>query len=138
MTSSGFSRLIQKNFSKVIVASLAGTGLLGLLSFQVVDGRMQASQQHNANGSGDAENREISRDEALVRAMIENAKDSSWKENLNNAVQAHERFMLPGRPTEEPEFLDKVAKKSEKILEKQKQQQSEKENQTEKFSTWKR
>ena len=27
-----------------------------------------------------------SRDEALVRAMIQNAKESSWKENLTNAI----------------------------------------------------
>lgn len=38
-----------------------------------------------------------SRDEALVRAMIQNAKDSTWQENLSNAIMAQERFVLPER-----------------------------------------
>jgi hypothetical protein len=34
---------------------------------------------------------------ARLQAMIENAKESTWKENIANATFAQERFMLPGR-----------------------------------------
>jgi hypothetical protein len=34
---------------------------------------------------------------ARLQAMIENAQESSWRENIANATFAQERFMLPGR-----------------------------------------
>jgi hypothetical protein len=33
----------------------------------------------------------------LLNAMLETARDSSWQENLQHAVEAQEYFMIPGR-----------------------------------------
>eukprot|EP00543_Licmophora_paradoxa_P006292 CAMPEP_0202448370 /NCGR_PEP_ID=MMETSP1360-20130828/7178_1 /ASSEMBLY_ACC=CAM_ASM_000848 /TAXON_ID=515479 /ORGANISM="Licmophora paradoxa, Strain CCMP2313" /LENGTH=99 /DNA_ID=CAMNT_0049065901 /DNA_START=167 /DNA_END=466 /DNA_ORIENTATION=- len=58
----------------------------------------------------------MSHNEATVRAMIENARSSSWKENLNNAMDAHDRFMLGSQNKNEPEFVEWIRKRSEEIV----------------------
>lgn len=79
-----------------------------------------------------------SRDEALVRAMIQNANESSWSENLSNAIMAQERFVLPERhPAREPSsgerdesgeanpkdfFVRKIVERSDRWLEEQQAQ----------------
>ncbi len=66
--------------------------------------------------------------EAQLKAMVENAKTSSWKENLENAVDAHSRFMLPGiagREEDTPEYVKKIDQRSEEILREQREKQEE-------------
>ena len=70
----------------------------------------------------------MSGDEALVRAMIENAKESSWQENLANALDAYERFVLHGQQGQaQPEFVDKIVERSDRMIEEQRHRQREKE-----------
>jgi ribosomal protein L37AE/L43A len=44
----------------------------------------------------------------VVVAMLENAKQSSWQENLDNAFEAQEHFMLGSKGRSEPKFLNKI------------------------------
>lgn len=63
--------------------------------------------------------------EAQLRAMLENARKSTWRENLENAADAHGRFMLPGRQGGgrgksgdggTPEYVRRIEERSEEIL----------------------
>ncbi|KAL7495081.1 hypothetical protein ACHAWT_003613 [Skeletonema menzelii] len=58
--------------------------------------------------------------EAQLAAMLENAKNSSWQDNLRNAADAQVRFMLPGRDVDEgnekPEYIKRIVDRSEEIL----------------------
>jgi len=58
-------------------------------------------------------------EEARLRAMIENAQSSDWRENLDNAVTAQEQFMLPGRPHEKPKFMEEIDRRSLEIMKEQ-------------------
>jgi hypothetical protein len=62
---------------------------------------------------------------ARVRAMIDNAKESTWRENLSNAAEAHRHFVLPpghvnnnpGKTSRETSnLLRNIEKRSEKLL----------------------
>jgi len=78
-------------------------------------------------------------EEARVRAMVENAQKSTWKQNLKIAMDAQERFMLPGRTPPSPsdetaasssqEYADKIDRRADEILtvseEKRKKRQEE-------------
>lgn len=44
-----------------------------------------------------ANNDGVTPHEAQLVAMLENAKSSSWQQNLRNAADAQDRFMLPGQ-----------------------------------------
>ena len=63
----------------------------------------------------------MSHNESLVRAMIENAKSSSPRENLENAAMAQKNFMLVqfdksvAEGNKDKEFLQQLAKRSEEI-----------------------
>ena len=55
-----------------------------------------------------------------LQAMVENALKSSWQENLNNAFDAQERFMLPGRDHGgDPKFVKKIDRRADELLKKQ-------------------
>lgn len=64
---------------------------------------------------------EMSQNESLVRAMVENAKSSSVKENLENVVMAQRNFMLvpfvKSNAEEERErhVMNKIIKRSNEI-----------------------
>ena len=63
---------------------------------------------------------DVTRNEAQLSAMVQNAKNSSWQENLRNAADAQERFMLPGRNVDDdkvPEYISNISKRSEEIIE---------------------
>lgn len=83
------------NFAKFAAATFGASLGLGYACLLYVE-RMNpnATVDVNNNPTSDAP---PSRDEALVRAMIQNAKESSWQENLSNAIMAQERFVLPER-----------------------------------------
>lgn len=63
----------------------------------------------------------MSHNESLVRAMIENAKSSSPRENLENAAMAQKNFMLVqfdksvSDGNKDKEFLQQLAKRSKEI-----------------------
>ena len=65
---------------------------------------------------------EPTRHEAQLAAMLENAKNSSWKENLENAADAQQRFMIPGSDRSEggkeatPEFVKRIGERSDEIM----------------------
>ena len=65
---------------------------------------------------------EMSRDESLLRAMIDTAKNSTAKENLENAAMAQKNFVL-GQFNEsdshmdgqDQAYLQRIAKRSDQI-----------------------
>ena len=67
----------------------------------------------------------VSPNEAQLAAMLENAKNSSWRENLSNAHDAQGRFMLPGvrhvdddenDEDDAPEYVRRINARSREIL----------------------
>lgn len=81
------------------------------------DERRYAERLANSNDGSTT----TSPQEAQLKAMIENAKKSSWKENLQNAADAQERFMLPGRSNEVPEYVKRIDERREEILREEKE-----------------
>jgi hypothetical protein len=73
------------------------------------------------NHSVDEETRRM--EHARLRAMIENAQQSTWQQNLDNALIAQEKFMLGSDKGEkEPEFMKQINKRSNEIMELEDQQ----------------
>jgi len=54
----------------------------------------------------DGESMEVTAQQAMLQAMIENAKSSTWEENLQNAAIAQKNFMIP--PSHEKESRESV------------------------------
>jgi len=78
---------------------------------------------------------DVARNEAQLSAMVQNAKNSSWQENLRNAADAQERFMLPGRKVDGdsdkvPEYISNISKRSEEIIETKKREKEIKNDQS--------
>ena len=71
-----------------------------------------------------AKRKDMSENEAVIRAMVENAKSSTMMENLENAAMAQKNFvMVPfgESVTEErkdQEFMQKIVQRSEEIKKK--------------------
>lgn len=115
------------NFPKFVVGTSLATGLACYVCFLFAENRNPSSLR-SSGGDANSPSRAMSGDEALVRAMIENAKESSWQENLANALDAHERFVLPGQQGQaQPEFVDKIVERSDRMIEEQRHRQREKE-----------
>lgn len=83
---------------------------------------------------GSSTQSEVTRNEAQLAAMVENAKKSSWQENLHNAADAQHRFMLPGRDVDDgndtPEYVKNIDKRSEEILSKEKERRNDTQSET--------
>lgn len=66
----------------------------------------------------------VTKQEAQLAAMLENAKNSSWQDNLRNAADAQQRFMLPGRDIDngqdKPAYIKRIVDRSEEILQEDK------------------
>ena len=75
----------------------------------------------------------LSQEEARLRAMIEHAKESNWKENLDNAVQAQEYFMLPGRSAGQPKFADEIDDRSQEMVRQDRKQRLQEKKATTRF-----
>lgn len=63
---------------------------------------------------------EMTKDQSIVHAMIENAKSSSPRENLENAAMAQNNFMLlpldqSVSETRDRQYLTRIAQRSEEI-----------------------
>jgi hypothetical protein len=99
--------------ASLVTAAVTSTAL-GYLCFLLVVGQ--------SNETPSLHPRSISHEEARLRAMVENAQQSSFQENLENAVQAQEQFMLPGRSRERPEFIEKINRRADEIMKEQEQQ----------------
>lgn len=71
-----------------------------------------------------AKRKDMSENEAVIRAMVENAKSSTMMENLENAAMAQKNFvMVPfdESVTEEmkdQEFMQRIVQRSEEIKKK--------------------
>lgn len=123
-----------------LVATVGGTTAVGLALLGVLEASSQPLPTASGGGGGGGNNEDNAADgnegpprparpasgaaapaltweQARLRAMIENAKQSSWRENLDNATLAQERFMLPGRDHGEvPAFVRKIDERSEELL----------------------
>ena len=91
------------------MALISGSALVGVVLFQIIDGGNDNDYKRDSK-------QKMSLDEARLIAMLENAKESSWRENVSNAIDAQEQFMLPGRNRKEPKFMDRIEQRSMEIL----------------------
>eukprot|EP00956_Cyclotella_meneghiniana_P003367 scaffold4069_cov85-Cyclotella_meneghiniana.AAC.17 len=70
----------------------------------------------------------LTHSEAQLAAMIENARNSTWRQNIENAVDAHERFVLPGRDVDEgrevPEYVQQIDARSRELMEEEEEKRA--------------
>jgi hypothetical protein len=118
-----------------IVRDHAGKLALGIMASGVIlynvmtesqfrDGSLPyGSQQQDNEYSGKAAPAPVlTIEQARLRAMIENAQQSTWQENLDNALVAQEKFMLGNeRGEREPEFMKKIEARSQELMQQAKQ-----------------
>ena len=122
-----------QNIFQLTNYSLHTTYTAAIVGFIEVQDVMEA-KRHNAaikrrhQGDYDTEetqqstqsSADVTPQEAQLAAMLENAKNSSWQDNLRNAADAQVRFMLPGRDVDEgnekPEYIKRIVDRSEEIL----------------------
>lgn len=103
-----FLRYAQTHPKTLTTALLGGTTIVGIVLFKIIDDDDAAYMRDPKQ--------KMSIEEAQLIAMLENAKDSSWQDNLENAVSAHEQFMLPGRNRDTPKFMDQIDRRSLEIM----------------------
>lgn len=97
-----------------------GTATLVLLGGSTVAGIGLLNIIDNGNDPYARDPKEkMSMEEARFIAMVKDAKESSWQENLENAASAQDRFMLPGRQRDSPKFMNKIDRRSKQIMKKQ-------------------
>ncbi|CAJ1961747.1 unnamed protein product [Cylindrotheca closterium] len=105
-----FLRYAQSHPATLTVAILGGSLVSGIVAFKILD-------------DGDSYKRDpkekMSMEEARLIAMLENAKESSWNQNLENAVDAQEQFMMPGRQRDVPDFMSRIDERSHEIMKNQ-------------------
>uniref|UniRef100_A0A7S1GMZ7 Transmembrane protein n=1 Tax=Cyclophora tenuis TaxID=216820 RepID=A0A7S1GMZ7_CYCTE len=58
----------------------------------------------------------ISRNEAMTIAMVEDAKKSTWEQNLDTAFAAHEQFMFGPQNGKEPALLQRLKTRTEELV----------------------
>ena len=122
-------QFINNHFTSFVIGSLTLSVASGWMCLWYIQGRPRAahlSQPVAASVLGDDSSRRIkSREELRLRAMVENALQSTWKENLNNAFHAQERFMLPGRRrrrhdgADDPKFIQKIDQRCDELMKQQ-------------------
>ena len=120
-----FLQTLQTHPVSLSTATLTGFTLVGVVIWNTLPNFKPVFM---GDGASPVNKQPMTLQEARLRAMIENAKDSTWQENLDNAYDAHENFMLPGRENEMPAFMKNINKRSSKIL-RNNQDQLEKEKQ---------
>lgn len=107
-----FLRYAQTHPATLTAAILGGSIVSGVVAFKILDDGEDYKRDPK---------QKMSMEEARLIAMLENAKQSSWKENLENAVDAQEQFMLPGRQRDVPDFMSRIDERSQEILKNQHQ-----------------
>eukprot|EP00591_Stephanopyxis_turris_P017489 CAMPEP_0195540964 /NCGR_PEP_ID=MMETSP0794_2-20130614/50845_1 /TAXON_ID=515487 /ORGANISM="Stephanopyxis turris, Strain CCMP 815" /LENGTH=165 /DNA_ID=CAMNT_0040675047 /DNA_START=7 /DNA_END=504 /DNA_ORIENTATION=+ len=134
----------EQKFAILSLFVISASSLCGYMCFQVIvekrtkhlnygtrthGGHAEHSSipNHETNGNYISLQRPKSEKQAYLEAMIQNAKSSSWRENLKNASNAQQMFMLPGRrPDEQHEvFLEKIGHEKERIMEMQQRDNAE-------------
>ena len=98
----------------IIGGTVAIIGCTSVICGEILDLSQRRSEQRRRDPKD-----KISIDDARLHAMVKNAKETSWRENLDNAASAQEHFMLPGIPNTYPKFMSKVDNKSVEILKNQ-------------------
>ena len=114
-----FLRTLDKHPVSLSVATVSGFALLGIVTWNIIERQQEDSSSlfdHPSTTTNSKKQQPMSLEAARLRAMIENAKESNWKENLDNAAAAHANFMLPGRDNGIPEFMANVDKKTQQII----------------------
>lgn len=113
-----------KQFPKMVVAVTLASGLVGFAVMQIVDHKRERNIQKFSKADQGGSNeikKEMSHNQSLVLAMVENAKSSSLSENLENAAIAQKNFMVVpfdksvADDEQDQEFLQKLARKGEEI-----------------------
>ena len=103
-----FLQLAQSHPGTLTVTTLAGSVFVGVGLLYIFEPPIPSSNSNN-----DSQENKMTWEQARLRAMIENAQQAgSWKQNLEQAVQAQEHFMLPGRSQEKglPTFMEQIEK----------------------------
>lgn len=105
---------------------VAGTALSCAAVVAFIEVRDRYKYDSRANGgrnlgsSASAAGEEITPREAQLAAMLETAKQSTWQENLRNAADAQDRFMLPGQNVDDgrdtPNYVKRIDERSGEIL----------------------
>jgi hypothetical protein len=74
-------------------------------------------RQQNDEHLTEEEKHKISHNEAMLRAMIEDSQSKSWRENIDDAVQAQDHFMTgESRSRNEPPFMKRIRSRSEELV----------------------
>ncbi len=89
------------------VATVGTTTMTGVVLLKATDNNPCIEQQRR---------RPLSIREAHFRAMVENAKQSTWRENLEIAAMAQEQNMGQGDRRVISSFWEKIDYKSQQIL----------------------
>ena len=123
-----FVNAVDKRPFSMAVATVATTTMTGMIILKATD-----------NNTYVQERRPLTTREAHFRAMIEDAKESSWRENLKNAAMAQEQNMnIHGNQSEVSNFVDKINARSREILNRDQEywrQKKEQENEQKLFAT---
>mmetsp|Transcript_32772 Transcript_32772/g.33123 ORF Transcript_32772/g.33123 Transcript_32772/m.33123 type:complete len:151 (+) Transcript_32772:2-454(+) len=106
-----FLRYAQTHPKSLAMALCGSTTLVGIVLFKIIDDGHDDYDYNKRNTK-----QKMTIEEARLIAMLENAKESSWQENVENAVDAQEHFVLPGRQRNVPKFMDKIDQRSFEIL----------------------
>lgn len=107
-----FLRYAQTHPGSLTIGILAGSTIVGVGLFKLMDDDVTQYKRDPKQ--------KMSLEEARLVAMLENAKQSSWQENLDNAVEAQEKFMLPNSQRDAPTALmDSIDQRSKEILKNQ-------------------
>ena len=135
-------KIIEISFShpiSFITTTVGASVVAGLICLNIVEKRMEENPQLTIEDKEQigydvkVQNRtttssstsQISRETARVRAMIENAKESDWKQNLSNVIEAQHQFMLPNdskKSLQQPDFIKKIDRRTDEMMKLQHQQ----------------
>mmetsp|Transcript_2065 Transcript_2065/g.3255 ORF Transcript_2065/g.3255 Transcript_2065/m.3255 type:complete len:137 (+) Transcript_2065:39-449(+) len=124
--------MLNHRFSVFVVGTLAASIGTGWVSYSIIENRKHVPEEEDPS----TESRQLTAEEARLRAMIENAQNSSFEENMSNALQAHERFMLPNhRHDESIPLVKKIDQRSRELLQQDHEKQEKLTRKTTRF--WK-
>lgn len=124
---------LDQRFPAFVAGTLIGSLAVGWVCWSFFK-RNFVVEEFDAPGKGE---RARTIKEAQLQAMIENAHNSTWQENLDNAMQAQKRFMLPNRRHSEPAFLRKIDERSREILREEEQKTREEKEARKENHFWK-
>jgi len=101
---------------------MGGSIIVGYLCNGYVERKKILNSQLNHDQLNQSRNNQLGKDEALVRAIVDEARSSSWRVNLENALVAQEYFMrwkgAGGEGEDLPKFVQKIINRRDHMLEK--------------------